>query len=50
MRADSATAGKGFACLKYSMDAPQYYAYKSDTVGSAAQGDSFTATLNDILP
>jgi len=47
--ADSATAGKGFACLKYSIDAPQYYAYTYTTVGSASQGDSFTATaLGDL--
>jgi type IV pilus assembly protein PilA len=47
--ADSATAGKGFACLKFSMDAPQYYAYTYTTSGSAAQGDSFTAqALGDL--
>src|SRR5262249_14322784 len=47
--ADSATPGKGFACLKYSMDQPQYYAYTYATVGSAAQGDSFNATaLGDL--
>jgi type IV pilus assembly protein PilA len=47
--ADQATPGKGFACLKYSMDQPQYYAYSYTTVGSAAQGDSFTATANGDL-
>jgi len=47
--ADSATAGKGFACLKYSMDQPQYFAYTYTTSGSAAQGDSFTSTaLGDL--
>ena len=46
---DSGTAGKGFACLKYSMDQPQYYMYSYTTSGSAAQGDSFTATANGDL-
>ena len=26
--ADATTAGKGFACLKFAMDAPQYYQYE----------------------
>jgi type IV pilus assembly protein PilA len=47
--ADSATAGKGFACLKYQMDQPQYFMYNYTTSGSAAQGDSFTATANGDL-
>jgi type IV pilus assembly protein PilA len=46
---DSGTAGKGFACLKFSIDQPQYYMYSYATSGSAAQGDSFTATANGDL-
>ena len=46
---DSTTAGKGFACLKFSIDQPQYYAYSYKTAGSAALGDSFTATANGDL-
>jgi len=47
--ADSATPGKGFSCLKYSIDQPQYYMYSYKTSGSSAQGDSFTATANGDL-
>ena len=37
--ADQATQGVGFACLKFSMDAPQYYAYTFTTAnGGAAAG------------
>jgi len=39
----------GFACLKYSMDQPQYFMYGYATAGSAASGDSFTATANGDL-
>jgi type IV pilus assembly protein PilA len=46
---DSATLGKGFYCLKYSMDQPQYYSYNYVTSGSAAQGDSFTASAKGDL-
>ena len=46
---DSGTAGKGFACLKFSIDQPQYFMYSYKTSGSAAQGDSFTATANGDL-
>jgi len=47
--ADCPTPGKGFCCMKFSMDAPQYFAYTYTTVGSAAQGDSFTAAaLGDL--
>jgi type IV pilus assembly protein PilA len=47
--ADSATPGKGFACLKYSMDQPQYFMYSYATTGSASAGNSFTATANGDL-
>ena len=47
--ADQATIGKGFACLKFSIDAPQYFMYNYVTSGSAAQGDSFNASANGDL-
>jgi len=48
--ADQATAGKGFACLKYSMDQPQYFMYSYAVTGSgSAQGDSFNAVANGDL-
>ncbi len=39
-----ATAGAGFACLKFSMDAPQYYMY-----GYTASATTFTAVANGDL-
>jgi len=40
----------GFVCLKFTMDAPQYYAYGFTSTGTAgASGDSFTATANGDL-
>ena len=47
--ADQATVGVGFACLKFSIDAPQYFMYNYVTSGSAAQGDSFNASANGDL-
>ena len=47
--ADQGTAGRGFACLKYSMDQPQYFMYNYTTTGSASAGNSFTATANGDL-
>ena len=50
--ADQATApvgGVGFSCLKFSIDAPQYFKYNYVTSGSAAQGDSFNASANGDL-
>lgn len=46
--ADSA-GNSGFACLKFSMDQPQYYMYNYVVTGSAAVGDSFTATASGDL-
>jgi type IV pilus assembly protein PilA len=61
---DEATPGVGFACLKFSMDAPQYYAYTFTTVtgtiaggtwAGQAQGDlngdgnPSTFTLNGVI-
>jgi len=45
-----AATNSGFACLKFSMDAPQYYSYSyaiSNT--GAAIGDTFLATANGDL-
>jgi type IV pilus assembly protein PilA len=40
----------GFACLKFTMDAPQYYSYSFLSTGaSGAAGNSFTATANGDL-
>jgi type IV pilus assembly protein PilA len=47
------TAGSmpvGFACLKFTMDAPQYYAYGFTSSGTTGvSGDSFTAFANGNL-
>jgi type IV pilus assembly protein PilA len=40
----------GFACLKFSMDAPQYYMYSYSITGSGTNGgDSFTAAAQGDL-
>jgi type IV pilus assembly protein PilA len=45
-----AAANAGFACLKFTMDAPQYYMYGYTTTGAAgASGQSFTATAEGDL-
>lgn len=44
------TPPSGFACLKFTMDAPQYYAYSFESSGTTgAAKDSFTATANGDL-
>lgn len=40
---DQATQGKGFACLKFAMNDPQYYVYSYTSTGGGAVGASFTA-------
>lgn len=45
---DSAT-NKGFSCLKFSMDQPQYYMYNYVAAGVASGSDSFEATANGDL-
>ena len=41
----AASPPTGFACLKYTMDAPQYYAYGYGVTGlGSAIGDTFTAS------
>lgn len=48
--ADGATAGKGFACLKFSMNDPQYYMYSYAQAGtSGANGENFTAKAEGDL-
>lgn len=51
--ADSGTAGKGFACLKFSLEEPQYYQYSytattANTTG-ATVGDTFIASAQGDL-
>jgi len=48
--ADEDTPGKGFACLKFAMDAPQYYMYNFTTAtpGNVA-GNTWVATANGDL-
>jgi type IV pilus assembly protein PilA len=46
---DSATAGVGFACLKFTMDAPQYYMYNFATTTPTASGGTWVATANGDL-
>ncbi|MFO0673247.1 MAG: type II secretion system protein [Polyangiaceae bacterium] len=45
---DSST-NKGFSCLKFSMDQPQYYMYDYQASGVASGSDAFTATANGDL-
>jgi type IV pilus assembly protein PilA len=44
-----ALSNVGFACLKFTMDAPQYYMYGYASPGTGLAGDSFTATANGDL-
>jgi type IV pilus assembly protein PilA len=39
----------GFSCLKFTMDAPQYYAYGFTGVAAGSPGSAFTATANGDL-
>jgi len=47
-KVDSASS-KGFACLKYTMDEPQYYMYSYGVAGSSNIGDSFTSSAQGDL-
>jgi len=47
--ADISTPGKGFACLKFAMDAPQYYMYNFTAAGTGNAGDTWVATANGDL-
>ncbi len=40
---DVATPNKGFACLKFSMDAPQYYQYNFTSDGTGVSGANWNA-------
>jgi len=44
-----AAGNSGFACLKFTMDAPQYYMYSYGVTGSGAAGNSFTAQAQGDL-
>jgi hypothetical protein len=39
----------GFACLKFTIDQPQYFQYTYAASGSTQPGDSFTGTANGDL-
>jgi type IV pilus assembly protein PilA len=43
------TTNQGFACLKFTMDAPQYYLYNYVATVTGNPGDNFTATANGDL-
>jgi len=44
------TANKGFPCLHFSLDAPQYYMYSyAASAGGSSVGDTFLATANGDL-
>jgi type IV pilus assembly protein PilA len=47
--ADQATPHTGFACLKFSMDAPQYYAYTFTSTNGAAPGGTWVAQAQGDL-
>jgi type IV pilus assembly protein PilA len=44
-----AAGNSGFACLKFTIDQPQYYQYFYTASGTTHPGDSFTATANGDL-
>jgi type IV pilus assembly protein PilA len=44
-----AVGNSGFACLKFTMDAPQYFQYSYTAKVTPAAGDSFTAIANGDL-
>jgi type IV pilus assembly protein PilA len=44
-----AAGNSGFACIKFSMDAPQYFMYSYAAGGTGSVGDTFTATANGDL-
>jgi type IV pilus assembly protein PilA len=46
---DAATAGKGFACLRFAMDAPQYYMYTFATSAPSTPSATWVATANGDL-
>jgi type IV pilus assembly protein PilA len=48
-RADEATARTGFSCLKFEMDAPQYYMYSFVTTSQTAAGGLWTGQANGDL-
>jgi len=46
---DQATAGKGFSCLKFSMDAPQYYMYNFTVTTPTAAAGTWVGTAQGDL-
>jgi type IV pilus assembly protein PilA len=47
--ADQATPGQGFACMKFAMDAPQYYMYNFTTTTGTIAGGKWVATAQGDL-
>ena len=48
-RVDEATPGKGFSCLKFEMDAPQYYMYSFVTTDTTAIAATWTGKAQGDL-
>jgi type IV pilus assembly protein PilA len=46
---DAATPGKGFSCLRFTMDAPQYYMYNFTSTNPSSPGGNFAAVANGDL-
>lgn len=46
---NGASSTVGFACIKFSMDAPQYYEYNFQSPGTGVANAAFTATANGDL-
>ncbi len=44
-----APTSAGFACLKFQMDAPQYYMYSYSITGTGSPGDTYTAIAQGDL-
>jgi type IV pilus assembly protein PilA len=44
-----AAKNEGFACLKFTIDQPQYYMYSYTVSGTSSPGDTFTAIANGDL-
>jgi type IV pilus assembly protein PilA len=47
--ADEATQGKGFACMRFAMDAPQYYMYNFTTTNGTVAAGTWAGVANGDL-
>jgi type IV pilus assembly protein PilA len=45
----SGDSSTGWACLKFTMDEPQYYQYSYTTTGTSSQSGAFVAQANGDL-